>query len=108
MFMLSLGFLSFDQVLVYISCRLRCLWFSKENQSKQFQKVMKEVLQEMGMRFEGDNDVLKQGKIIRTPYGGRLEYLIAGYPFVIHLKNAELVQRSGSKRHVRLCISYRL
>ena len=47
---------------------------------------MKEVLQEMGMRFEGDTDVLKQGKIIRTPYGGRLEYMIAGYPFVIHLK----------------------
>ena len=61
--------------------------------SQQFQKVMKEVLQEMGMRFEGGNDVLKQGKIVRTPYGGRLEYLIAGYPFVIHLKNAELVQR---------------
>ena len=55
---------------------------------------MKEVLQEMGMIFEENGtNVLKQGKIIRTPYGGRLEYEIAGYPFVIHLKNADLVQR---------------
>ena len=36
---------------------------------------------------------MKNGKIVLTPYGGRLEYLIQGFPFVIHLKNAELVQK---------------
>ena len=30
--------------------------------------------------------LLEQGKIIRTPYGGRVEYEVAGFPFVIHLK----------------------
>ena len=33
------------------------------------------------------------GKVMVTPYGGRIEYNIAGTPMVIHLKDSEKCQR---------------
>ena len=36
---------------------------------------------------------LSNGKIIITPYGGRIEYNIAGTALVVHLKDADKVQR---------------
>ncbi|CAG5082997.1 Oidioi.mRNA.OKI2018_I69.PAR.g10253.t1.cds [Oikopleura dioica] len=68
-------------------------WMQLNEWVVQFQTVFKDVLS----KYE-DNEyitpkALEEGKIIRTPYGGRVVYKIAGYDFVIHLKDAELVQR---------------
>ena len=38
-------------------------------------------------------DSLRKGKIVITPYGGRLEYNIAGTKLIVHLKDADKVQR---------------
>ena len=37
-------------------------------------------------------DSLKTGKVVITPYGGRVEYNIAGTPLVVHLKDADKVR----------------
>ena len=58
----------------------------------QFQRVFKEVLQAYGDKEYLSPKLLQEGKIIRTPYGGRVEYIIAGYPFIIHLKDADKVR----------------
>ena len=68
-------------------------WLELNEWVVQFQTVFKDVLS----KYEDNEHItpaaLEQGKIIRTPYGGRVIYRIAGYDFVIHLKDAELVQR---------------
>ena len=51
--------------------------------------MFKEVLQAYGDKEYLSHKLLQEGKIIRTPYGGRVEYIIAGYPFIIHLKDAD-------------------
>lgn len=65
-------------------------WLELNEWVVQFLRVMETVLAAYG---DGAEKILNDGKIIRTPYGGRLEYQVAGYPFYVHLKNAELVQR---------------
>lgn len=42
-------------------------------------------------------DSLKTGKVVITPYGGRVEYSIAGTPLVVHLKDADKVRISQNK-----------
>ena len=37
-------------------------------------------------------DSLTTGKVVITPYGGRVEYSIAGTPLVVHLKDADKVR----------------
>ena len=65
-------------------------WLELNMWVHQFIRVMEKV---MAAYADGSERCMHEGKIIRTPYGGRIEYKIAGYPFIIHLKNADLVQR---------------
>lgn len=65
-------------------------WLELNMWVHQFIRVMEKV---MAAYADGSERCMHEGKIIRTPYGGRIAYKIAGYPFIIHLKNAELVQR---------------
>ena len=81
-------------------------WSELNEWVKQFQTVFKDVLS----KYEDNEHItpaaLEQGKIIRTPYGGRVIYRIAGYDFVIHLKDAKLVQ--GGKRWSQVMYLYYL
>lgn len=43
--------------------------------------------------FRHPTDTLKKGRIIITPYGGRMEYEIGQTPLVVHLKDADRVQK---------------
>ena len=52
-----------------------------------------EQLQKALVLFRKSTDVLKKGRIVLTPYGGRMEYTIANTPLIIHLKDADKVQK---------------
>ena len=77
-------------------------WLELNQWVVQFLQVMETVL---AAYSDGSEKCLHEGKIIRTPYGGRLEYEVAGYPFIVHLKNAELVQRGKRWSQVRVLTS---
>ena len=55
----------------------------------QFFEQLKKAL----ILFRHSTDILKKGRIVLTPYGGRMEYAISNTPLIIHLKDADKVQK---------------
>ena len=51
------------------------------------------------------SEYYKYSNVYKTPYGGKIVYNICGTQFQIHLKDAQLVQRSVSIRNISPIIS---
>ena len=64
-----------------------------------FLSVLRTVLEKHHL-----DSVYDQGQVFVTPYGGRIIYSIYDYPVVIHLKDADFVQKGKRWSQVRVYV----